>query len=104
MSVNVDPDAIHRTREDLRGALGRAHTEALAALHATAADAQAFSPDAESAGRRALRNVALTMIVAGNAVGGADLAYRQIAEADNMSTRLGAQAAIAAIPGARRSR
>jgi aminopeptidase N len=102
MSVNVDPDAIHRTREDLRGALGRAHAEALTALHATTADAQAFSPDAESAGRRALRNVALAMIVAGNAVGGADLAYRQIAEADNMSTRLGALAAIAAIPGARR--
>ena len=36
------------------------------------------------------------MLVAGNAVGGADLAFRQIAEADNMSSRLGALAAIAA--------
>ena len=99
MALNVDPDAIHRAREDLRGALGRAHAETLAALHATAADAPPFSPDAESAGRRALRNVALAMFVAGNAVGGAELAYRQIAEADNMSARLGALAAIAAIPG-----
>ena len=41
MAVNVDPDAIHRAREDLRGALGRAHAEALAALHATTADAHA---------------------------------------------------------------
>ena len=102
MALNVDPDAIYRAREDLRGALGRAHAEALAALHATAADAPPFSPDAASAGRRALRNVALAMFVAGNAVGGAELAYRQIAEADNMSARLGALAAIAAIPGARR--
>jgi aminopeptidase N len=102
MALNVDPDAIYRAREDLRGALGRAHAEALAALHATAVDAPPFSPDAESAGRRALRNVALAMVVAGNAVGGAELAYRQIAEADNMSARLGALAAIAAIPGARR--
>ncbi len=84
MALNVDPDAIHRAREDLRGALGRAHAEALAALHATAADAPPFSPDAESAGRRALRNVALAMVVAGNAVDGAELAHRQIAEADNM--------------------
>ena len=74
MALNVDPDAIHRVREDLRGALGRAHAEALAALHATAADAPPFSPDAESAGRRALRNVALAMLVAGNAIEGAELA------------------------------
>jgi aminopeptidase N len=102
MALNVDPDAIHRVREDLRGALGRAHAEALAALHAKATDAPPFSLDAASAGRRALRNVALAMIVAGNAVAGAQLAFRQIAEADNMSARLGALAAIAAIPGARR--
>ena len=29
MAVNVDPDAIYRAREDLRGALGRAHAAAL---------------------------------------------------------------------------
>ncbi len=102
MALNVDPDAIHRARESLRGALGRAHAEALADLHARAADTSPFSPDAESAGRRALRNVALAMYVAGNALEGADLAFRQIAEADNMSARLGALSAIALIPGSRR--
>jgi aminopeptidase N len=101
-ALNVDPEAIHRARENLRGALGRAHADALAKLHASMADASPFSPDAEGAGRRALRNVALAMVVAGNAVEGADLAYRQVAEADNMSARLGALAAIALIPGARR--
>ena len=102
MAFNVDPDAIHRARENLRGALGRAHAEAMAQLHAATADAPPFSPDAASAGRRALRNVALATFVAGNAVEGAVLAHRQLAEADNMSARLGALAAIAAIPGARR--
>ena len=77
MAVNVDPDAIHRAREDLRGALGRAHADALAALHAATADAPPFTPDAASAGRRALRNVALAMIVAGAAVEGGALAHRQ---------------------------
>ena len=62
MAVNVDPDAIHRAREDLRGALGRAHADALTALHAAMADAAPFTPDAASAGRRALRNGALAML------------------------------------------
>jgi aminopeptidase N len=102
MVVNVDPDAIHRAREDLRGALGRAHAEALVALHAAMADRAPFSPDAASAGRRALRNVALAMYVAGSAIEGGALAQRQGAEADNMTTRLGALAAIATVPGAPR--
>ncbi len=36
-----------------------------------------FSPDAASAGRRALRNGALAMILAGDAVGGVALASEQ---------------------------
>ncbi len=104
MAVNVDPDAIFRTRESLRGALGRAHAANLIALHDVMADAAHFSPDAASAGRRALRNGALAMLVAGNAVEGGARAHRQFAEADNMTARLGALAAIATIPGARRER
>jgi aminopeptidase N len=102
MAVNVDPDAIFRAREDLRGALGRAHATALVALHAAMADATPFTPDAAGAGRRALRNVALAMRIAGDAVAGGALAERQYAEADNMTTRLGALAALAVIPGAAR--
>ncbi len=104
MAVNVDPDAIFRAREDLRGALGRAHAADLIALHDAMADAAPFSPDAASAGRRALRNGALAMFVAGNAIEGGARAHRQFAEADNMTARLGALAAIATIPGAPRER
>ncbi len=104
MAVNVDPDAIYRAREDLRGALGRAHAANLIALHDSVPDSAPFSPDAASAGRRALRNGALAMFVAGNAVEGGARAHRQFAKADNMTARLGALAAIAMIPGARRER
>jgi aminopeptidase N len=104
MAVNVDPDAIFRAREDLRGALGRTHAANLIALHEAMADSAGFSPDATSAGRRALRNGALAMYVAGNAIEGGARAHRQFAEADNMTARLGALASIATIPGPPRER
>jgi aminopeptidase N len=104
MAANVDPDAIYRARENLRGALGRAHAANLLALHEAMADAAPFRPDAASAGRRALRNGALAMFAAGAAVEGGARAHRQFAEADNMTARLGALATIATIPGARRER
>jgi aminopeptidase N len=104
MAANVDPDAIFRARDSLRGALGRAHAANLTALHDAMADAAPFSPDAASAGRRALRNGALAMFVAGNAIEGGARAHRQFAHADNMTARLGALASIATIPGAPRER
>jgi aminopeptidase N len=104
MAVNVDPDAIYRARENLRGALGRAHAVDLIALYDAMADDAPFNPDAAGAGRRALRNGALAMFVAGAAVEGGARAHRQFAEADNMTARLGALAAIAMIPGVRRER
>ena len=60
----------------------------------------AVPPDAAGAGRRALRNGALAMIVAGNEIEGAERAQRQFADADNMTEKLGALAALATIPGA----
>ncbi|MFZ1964125.1 MAG: aminopeptidase N [Roseiarcus sp.] len=104
MATNVDPDAIYRARENLRGALGRAHAADLIALYDAMADEAPFNPDATGAGRRALHSGALAMFAAGNAVEGGARAHRQFAEADNMTTRLGALATIATIPGARRER
>jgi aminopeptidase N len=95
---DVDPDAIHAARKTMRGALGRAHAGALAALHAELADSSPFSPDAPAAGRRALRNVALSLFVDGDVFEGLELAHRQLADADNMTERLGALAAIAFKP------
>jgi aminopeptidase N len=61
----ADPAAIHDAREALRARLA-IHLEAdLLDLHANLQDAGEFSPSAEQAGRRALRNAALDLLVAG---------------------------------------
>ena len=104
IGVDVDPDAIRAARESLRGHLGRAHAARLQALHDRMADSGPFTPDAASAGRRALRNGALAMIVAGNAIDGAERAHAQLADADNMTEQLGALATLATIPGPSRER
>ncbi len=99
---DVDPDAIHAARKAMRGALGRAHGPALAALNAELANSSPFSPDAAAAGRRALRNVALSLFVDGDVIEGLPLAHRQLAHSDNMTERLGALSAIALKPDAAR--
>ena len=96
---NVDPDAIFSAREFLRASLGRAHAAALAQIYDKLFDAGPFSPDARSAGRRALRNLSLAMLTAGREPGGVERAQRQFAEANNMTERFAALAALATIPG-----
>ena len=96
---DVDPDAIRTARETLRGRLGRAHSSALTALHAGMTNEGPFSPDPASAGRRALRNGALGMVVAGNAIEGPRLAAAQYAGAENMTEKFGALAALSILPG-----
>ena len=99
---DVDPDAIYAARKTLRGALGRAHGDALVELHRQLADSSPFSPDAAAAGRRALRNGALALFVDGNVIDGLALAHGQLREADNMTERLGALATIALKPSSTR--
>jgi aminopeptidase N len=101
---DVDPDAIYAARKALRGALGRKHGEALADLHDWLADSAPFRPDAEAAGRRALRNVALAHYVDGDVVAGLERAHGQLAEADNMTERFGALTQIILKPNAGRER
>ena len=99
---HVDPDAIYAARKALRGALGRTHKGALVALHAQFASSAPFSPDAHGAGRRALRNAALALYVDGDVIDGLSLAHAQLADADNMTERLSALAAIAMKPDSAR--
>ena len=101
---SVDPDAVYAARKAMRGAIGRAHGKALAALHAELANSSPFAPDAAGAGRRALRNVALGLFIDGDVIEGLELAHRQLADADNMTARLGALSAIAFKPDDRRER
>ena len=59
---NNDPDHNHAARLGLMTAVSRAGAERFAALFAANATGPDFTPDAASAGKRALRNVALTYL------------------------------------------
>ncbi|MCJ2144299.1 aminopeptidase N [Methylobacterium sp. E-066] len=101
LQADVDPDAIHRARFDLRARLGRALRPRLEHLDAALApaDGAAYSPDAASAGRRSLRNAALDLIAAGDPEAGAKRAGERLANATNMTDRLAALGTLALIPG-----
>src|SRR5262249_54877557 len=60
----VDPDGIHDARDRLILTVAEAHHSALDTLYRRLATTGAFSPDAKSAGRRALRNAALRFLTA----------------------------------------
>jgi aminopeptidase N len=102
--ADVDPDAIHRARFDLRSYLGRALRPRLERLDGALApaDGAGYSPDAASAGRRSLRNAALDLIAAGDPGTGAQRAAERFANATNMTDRLAALGTLALIPGASR--
>ncbi len=102
IGAEVDPDAIHLARCELRRSLGahlqgRLHT----VYEALSTDAP-YSPDARSAGARALRNAALDLIAAGDAQTGAEIAMRQFQSAHNMTDQFGALAVLSTIPGDQR--
>ncbi len=98
---SIDPDAIHRARTALRRHLGQGLSGRLLALRDVLADPAGtpFSPDAASAGRRALRNVALDLIAVADPQAGIGLAQAQIAAATTMTDRLAALSVLAQIPG-----
>jgi aminopeptidase N len=64
LSAPADPAAIHAAREALRTRMALHLGTMLRRLHGGLQEPGSFSPDAESAGRRALRNAALELLVA----------------------------------------
>jgi len=89
----VDPDAIHASRENLRKAIGSTLFDALVAAHRSdGVSGDDLSPRAK--GIRRLRNVALSMLSAGDERQGASLAKAQFDRADNMTDRQGALGAL----------
>jgi aminopeptidase N len=93
ISANIDPDAIFAGREALTATIGRANREQFAALYRKLDSRAPFSPDAASAGRRALRNVLLDYLSVLD--GGAALASAHFAGATNMTDRAAALTALA---------
>ncbi len=90
----IDPDAIYRARLSLRRDIGVHLGAALATTYDRMATREPYSPDAASAGRRALRNTALDLLTAEAAPGAIARAARQYQTADNMTDRFAALATL----------
>jgi aminopeptidase N len=90
---NIDPDAIFSSREALAAAIAKANSEVFASTYAALESSGRFSPDAASAGRRALRNALLDYLAI--LPGGADRAIRHFSSATNMTDRAAALTVLA---------
>jgi aminopeptidase N len=91
----IDPEAIHAARNALIRAVADAHGPGLSVLYRKLESKGAFSPDAASAGRRALRNAVLRFLTAAddaNAAVLADAHYRAATNMTEMTAGLGALA------------
>jgi aminopeptidase N len=97
--TDVDPDAIHRARMELRSTVGAHLADALVQLRERLADGGPYKPDAASAGRRALRNQALDLIAAADEELGTRLAREQFETSSNMTDRLASLGTLALLPG-----
>ncbi len=90
----VDPEAIHQARTALRRAIAARMTDDLLRAYRSNRSNAPYSPDPESAGRRALKNVALAYLATLEDAAMLSLATDQYREADNMTDRMGALGAI----------
>jgi aminopeptidase N len=85
LARGVDTDAVHAAREALRTAIGNEIGKGLTELYALNATDGPYAPDAESAGRRALRNAALELLVATRKPAEIARAERHYRDAANMT-------------------
>jgi aminopeptidase N len=84
---DVDPDAIAAARTAVRRAIASRIGDRLAGLVDRLKTPGAYAPDAASAGRRALANAALDLIVAGGDAGAVGRVVERYETADNMTDR-----------------
>ncbi|MGX8008783.1 aminopeptidase N [Mesorhizobium sp. ORM8.1] len=89
----IDPDAIFTAREALARAIAAANREGFSALYDSLGDDGPYTPDAASAGRRALRNTLLDYLSL--LPEGAALAARHFNTATNMTDRAAALTVLA---------
>lgn len=99
---DIDPDAIRDVRLALRKSIGEALSSDLETLIASCSTRESYSPDAKSAGRRALRLIALDLLSCGRPDIGLPIAERLYHDADNMTDRFGALSVLAQHRGAAR--
>jgi aminopeptidase N len=95
----ADPEAIHTAREALRTRMAIHLGDLLRRLHGGLQSAEAFSPDAENAGRRALRNASLELLAADPHAQNLERAVGHFEAAANMTDAMGGLSALMMIGG-----
>jgi aminopeptidase N len=93
-TARIDVDAIHRAREGFRRALAHAHRGLLLKVYRASQANDPRSRDPVAAGRRALRNLALSYLVSLGDEEALGLCARQASEAQTMTEVQGALAAL----------
>jgi aminopeptidase N len=88
----VDPDRLHESHNVLRRELALAMKDDLLSRYRALKISGAYSPDARSMGRRALRNLCLSYL---SEIGLSALCYEQFRTADNMTDTLAALTCLA---------
>ncbi len=83
--AEVDPDALHAARNRLRRAVAEGLKDRLLEVYRANAVEGPYRPDAACAGRRALRNAALSLLMELATVDIRALCYEQYAQSDNMT-------------------
>ena len=89
---DVDPDTVHAARDRVVRAIALGAGNALAQLYDGMAVTGDYQPNAEQSGRRALRNMLLDILSAGE---GPERAAKQYRSASNMTERFAALATLA---------
>ena len=87
---DVDPDAVFAARRRLRATIGKTHGPVLARTYDRMVSTAPYSPDAQSAGRRSLKNVCLDLLAMMGTEDALARARKQYAAADNMTDRMAA--------------
>jgi len=97
---NIDPDAILAARRKIKRDIGTALKGKLLGRYQKLTSHSPYSPDAKSAGRRALRNACLDLLAATGDEAEHKRAFHQFEHADNMTDRMAALAVLSqyAIP------
>ncbi len=91
----VDPDALHAARNVLRQALALNLKNEFLEIHQSLRITAPYSPDAASAGRRALRNLALSYLMELEIGELVALCQEQFSRSDNMTEQFAALACLA---------
>ena len=87
---DVDPDAVFAARRQLRAGIGARHGAPLAETYQRMITPGLYRPDAQSAGRRALKNICLDFLAMTETDGAIARAFAQYQNADNMTDRMAA--------------